>query len=741
MTGPEFINHVEGRGLTVKSAGPGQWMTQCSAHEDRSPSLSVSEGDGKILLNCHAGCETSDVCERLGLTVGDLFDAGPNGNGRVVPIRPEPKPDPLPTDADLKAWAEALSPAIVERLQERRGWTAGALEKLKVGYARRELVLPIRNMDGETVNAIRLSGPELAPFALKGRRRDLFPGPESVPEGERVWVTEGEKDAIALCSMGLSGVGIPGAKGWKPEHASRFTGRNVVLIGDCDAPGRGLMEKVAGDLVSHAASVRVLDLDPNRDDGHDVGSELVAALADGGTHEDVAGLIGDAADGVEPLVTPPFEEVQPDEVDPMGRRVRLTKATDVKSEVVRWAWQDRLPLGALSLLAGQPGLGKSTATSYLAAQLSRGELEGSLYGDPCDVLLVTLEDHIAAVVRPRLEAAGANLDRVHFLGVEEEGQDGLITLPDDLPAIEEAAQRLNARLLVIDPIVATLSKSTDAHKDQSVRRALAPLASYAERAGIAVCAVMHLNKGEADNLLNRVSGSVGFGGAARAVLGFMRDPDDADADAGYDRLLLPVKSNWGQYPKTLRCRVESASIETTDGPSSQSLLRVIGESDITQADLSGNTEPGEGDEADEFLDEQLGDGEWHPRREIKTAADAQKLAWKTVERAAKNKAVERERKSEFHAQSEWRLALAPRLLARVDGASGWRECENGSTEPKVDGSASTRAIHTDGGASGANRPEIAVAADPGTDGGNTAEIELMATPEQEALLDQLGGAA
>ncbi len=276
----------------------------------------------------------------------------------------------------------------------------------------------------------------------------------------------------------------------------------------------------------------------------------------------------------------------------LGRRITLRRASTVEPEVVRWAWEDRIPEGALSLLAGQAGLGKSTLTAYVAAKLSRGELDGSLYGEPCDILLVTLEDHIGAVVRPRLEAAGADLTRVHFLGVQDQGQEELLTFPDDLPMIEKAVEHLQPRLLIVDPIVATLSKATDAHKDQSVRRALAPLAAYAERAGVAVCAVMHLTKQEADSLLHRVSGSVGFGGAARAVLGFLRDPDDADGEVGYDRLLLPVKCNWGRYPKTLRCQIKSASIQTKDGPSSQSLLEIVGESDITQRTYRGSRRRG-----------------------------------------------------------------------------------------------------------------------------------------------------
>ena len=406
--------------------------------------------------------------------------------------------------------------------------------------------------------------------------------------------------------------------------------------------------------------------------------------------------------------------------EPTGRRVTLTQASTVEPEVVRWAWEGRLPLGALSLIAGQPGLGKSTMTVHLAAQLSRGELEGSLYGEPCDVLIVSLEDHLASVIRPRLEVAGANLDRVHVVAVREDEQDGLLTLPSDLPAMEEAAQDLAARLLVIDPVVATLDARTDSHKDQSVRRALAPLAQYAERSDVAVIGVMHMTKAEADSLLNRVAGSVAFGGAARSVFAFARDLDDPDGEVGYGRLLVHAKTNWGRYARTLQCRIDTGTIETGKGPSEQSKLTVLGECDVTGADLSGSREPGELDEAIEFLEEHLGDGEWHPKREIKKAADTQRLAWRTVQRAAGRVSVEYEKRG-FPAVSMWRLTVAPTPVAPLIGATVGATEENGSREPNVPLGGSSRAKDTEVGATGQNDPQI----------------ELPATPEQEALAERL----
>ena len=58
----------------VQRTGARQWLARCPAHPDRSPSLSVAEKDGRVLVHCFAGCAVDDVLEAVGLSLGDLFD-------------------------------------------------------------------------------------------------------------------------------------------------------------------------------------------------------------------------------------------------------------------------------------------------------------------------------------------------------------------------------------------------------------------------------------------------------------------------------------------------------------------------------------------------------------------------------------------------------------------------------------------------------------------------------------------
>jgi hypothetical protein len=80
---PRLLDRLE----RAREVAAGRWVARCPAHEDRSPSLSIREtDDGRLLVHCFAGCETSDVLAAVGLALGDLFPD--RGDHRVAPSRP-----------------------------------------------------------------------------------------------------------------------------------------------------------------------------------------------------------------------------------------------------------------------------------------------------------------------------------------------------------------------------------------------------------------------------------------------------------------------------------------------------------------------------------------------------------------------------------------------------------------------------------------------------------------------------
>ena len=241
-----------------------------------------------------------------------------------------------------------------------------------------------------------------------------------------------------------------------------------------------------------------------------------------------------------------------------GSGAVVITVADVESERVSWLWPGWLPFGKLVSLAGDPGLGKSTVALDLAARISTGDPmpDGSTIEQARDVLILSAEDSLADVIRPRLEAAGADLGRVHVLPAvrDEEGELRPPTLPDDVSRIEEAAERREVGLIIVDPLSAFLGGSIDSHKDHDVRRALAPLSMLAESTGACVLVIRHWGK-SAGKSIYRGLGSIAFIGAARVGVVVAEDPDPEHEGR---RVIAVEKSNLAAKPEPLAYHLVSA---------------------------------------------------------------------------------------------------------------------------------------------------------------------------------------
>ncbi|HUT33009.1 MAG TPA: AAA family ATPase, partial [Planctomycetota bacterium] len=248
---------------------------------------------------------------------------------------------------------------------------------------------------------------------------------------------------------------------------------------------------------------------------------------------------------------------------------------------VNWLWPGRVPMGKVTLLVGDPGQGKSLLALDVAARVTTGAAwpdqaepgasgEGQGAGgdgqsagggalDPRasaldtpnpvgSVVLMSAEDDVADTIRPRLEVAGGDIQRVTMLraiGRPEMGAGELMfSLARDVKVLESVIRQLpDVRLVVLDPVSAYLV-GADANSNAAIRAVLAPLKSVAEKTGVAVLAISHLTKKADAALLYRTMGSLAFVAAARAVwaVGPDRAPAAAPELAGR-RLFLPVKCN------------------------------------------------------------------------------------------------------------------------------------------------------------------------------------------------------
>src|SRR5579872_438102 len=171
----------------------------------------------------------------------------------------------------------------------------------------------------------------------------------------------------------------------------------------------------------------------------------------------------------------------------------------------RWLWEGRIPLGALTVLDGDPGMGKSFITLDLATRVTcESKMPDGTPGILGSVVLLCAEDDPATTVQRRLVAANAELDYIYILqyahgwnpnippyGAEDTWP---VRLPSDIKALRTAITHIKARLVVIDPLVAFLDASAGSGREQDMYDALNPLARLAKEKDVAMLLVRHLTK-------------------------------------------------------------------------------------------------------------------------------------------------------------------------------------------------------------------------------------------------------
>ena len=313
--------------------------------------------------------------------------------------------------------------------------------------------------------------------------------------------------------------------------------------------------------------------------------------------------------------------------------VHVRRLADIEPEAIRWLWPGRLPLGKLCMIVGDPGLGKSMATLAIAATVTNGStwpIRGEGSAPAGEVILISCEDDPADTIRPRLDAAAADCQRVHILDGLDDKDDAGRTFRRpwamaDIDALDSLIASLpDCRLIVIDPLSAYLG-GTDTHRNSDVRAMLAPLSELAARHGVTVLCVSHLNKG-AGQAMYRTTGSLAFTAAARAVYAVCKDA----ADPGR-RLILPVKANLA--PNKTGCAYHI-------GTTAKGIPRIEWEVEPVEADidevLSAGSGAGRPDnerrEAKDWLREALSEGPVAVR-DLQDDAEAAGHAWATIRRA------------------------------------------------------------------------------------------------------------
>lgn len=206
----------------------------------------------------------------------------------------------------------------------------------------------------------------------------------------------------------------------------------------------------------------------------------------------------------------------------------------VTSKPIDWLWYPYIPFGKLTVLQGDPGEGKSTFVLNLVARLSKGEPmpDGYTTSQPYVTIYQCSEDGMADTVKPRLEEAGADCDKVAYII----DNDMALTLEDG--RIESAIEATGAKVFIIDPIQAFIPSGADMQSATKMRSVLKNLASTADKYNCAIILIGHMNKGGGAKALYRGLGSIDIAAIARSVLMISRDENRPEI-----RYMYPIKSS------------------------------------------------------------------------------------------------------------------------------------------------------------------------------------------------------
>lgn len=467
MTIEDFLSRLEG-----VSGSNGQYKAKCPAHDDKKASLSVGKGrDNKIVMKCHAGCNTVDVLDAMGLTEADLFD----NSQKPTQERPKVIARYNYTDAQGRFLFQKT------RDEDKGFW-----------WYHKE--------NGQWA---------------KGRGGDpvLYNLPV-VASAKCLYIVEGEKDVETLKAAGIPATSGPdGANGkWLPQYTEALRGKRVAIIQDNDDAGKAYAARVANALHGAAESVRVLDL-----------TQIWPELPEKGDTTDLMEHFGkEGLDRIQQLAKDAPEWVQV-EVKPISEKktvepLKTISAQELQQKEIppaRFVVVDMLPQG-LSMLASPPKYGKSWFVLDLCLSVASGNLFLNHRTNKSGCLYLALEDSERRL-KNRMSKLLLNQkapEGFNYATTARTISNGLL---DQLE--EYLSGHPDTALIVIDTLQKVRDSSGRENAYSADYRDGSALKGFADKHGICILLVHHLRKMADDgDVFNRISGTNGLFGSADTAM-------------------------------------------------------------------------------------------------------------------------------------------------------------------------------------------------------------------------------
>lgn len=296
--------------------------------------------------------------------------------------------------------------------------------------------------------------------------------------------------------------------------------------------------------------------------------------------------------------------------------LKMIKMSEVQSQEIEWLWYPFIPYGKLTIVQGDPGDGKTTLILNIAAKLSKGEgLDNDMkLTEPMNIIYQTAEDGLADTVKPRLEKAGADCERIVVIDESDES----LSMADE--RLEEAIIQTGARMLILDPIQAYLGGGMDMNRANEARDMTKRLGALAEKYKCAIILIGHMNKASGNKAAYRGMGSIDFFAVARSVLLVGRVEGEPNI-----RAVVQIKNNLAQFghPKAFELM--------------ESGFKWLGDYEITADEVLGGIAPKANklEQAKQILRELAETSNAIQSNEIFDMAEEQGISKRTLENAKK----------------------------------------------------------------------------------------------------------